>query len=234
MAANRNNSPITENTWFVFSAAVTRAYCATVRWWTLLPCVPGSKSAKVNITILADARNNNEKIYRVTSGSLSVSPNGKEVAFIFVVKYLLPVGWRCYQTHHNTPVGIGCEFFHGKENYLLQWTGWQVEYLWIHHWAERWTVFYASMIKETPVFENKNINTQPPVFSRWKRCVHRKSQSTAHYNVTKQTTVLTGDQLFAFVENDQYFQVDWWKMVAVWLCCSGKCSGRSLIGEYRW
>ena len=43
------------------------------------------KGQKLNITISADAKSNNEKIVPVSGGArdVSVSPNGKEVAFIF-------------------------------------------------------------------------------------------------------------------------------------------------------
>jgi len=44
----------------------------------------GSAAQKVNISIMADARNNREQVYRVSTGSgMSVASNGKEIAFVY-------------------------------------------------------------------------------------------------------------------------------------------------------
>lgn len=195
----------------------------------------GSNPQKVNITILADARNNNEKIYRVSSGSsMSVSPNGKEVAFLFRGEiFVTSVDGGVTKRITNTPEqesGVSFSPDGKKIIYCSERDGkWSIYESSIERKDEPY--FYAStLIKETPVLENKNINTQPQYSPDGKEIAYIENLNQLRiYNITtKQSrTVLTGDQLFAFVENDQYFQ---WSPDGKWLLFDYAVPG-SAVGE---
>jgi len=91
--------------------------------------------------------------------------------------------------------------------------------------------FYAStLLKETAVIENKNTNTQPLYSPDGKEIafIENRNQLRIYNLATKQSrTILTGDQLFAFVENDQYYQ---WSPDSKWLLFDYAITGSS-VGE---
>ncbi|MBX9783635.1 MAG: PDZ domain-containing protein [Chitinophagaceae bacterium] len=195
----------------------------------------GSSPQKVNISILADARSNNEKIYRVTSGSgMSVAPNGKEVAFlyrgdVFVTSVDGGITKRITATpEQETEVVFspdGKKIMYGGERN----DKWSVYEATIERKEEPY--FYAAtLIKETPLFENNNNNTQALYSPDGKEIAYIENRNQLRiYNIaSKQSrTVLTGDQLFAFVENDQYFQ---WSPDSKWLLFDYAVPG-SAVGE---
>jgi tricorn protease len=194
-----------------------------------------SSPQKINITILADARSNNEKIYRVNSGGgMSVSSNGKEVAFIyrgdvFVTSVDGGVTKRITATpEQETGVVFspdGKKLLYGGERN----DKWSVFESTIERKEEPY--FYAStLIKETPVLDNKNNNTQALYSPDGKEIAYIENLNQLRiYNIaSKQSrTILTGDQLFAFVENDQYFQ---WSPDSKWLLFDYAVPG-SAVGE---
>ena len=195
----------------------------------------GSSPQKINITILSDVRSNNEKIYRVTAGSgMSVSSNGKEVAFIYRGDvFVTSVDGGVTKRITNTPeqeTGVvfspdGKKIMYGGERN----DKWSVYESTIERKEEPY--FYAStLIKETPVLQNKNNNTQALYSPDGKEIAYIENLNQLRiYNIAgKQSrTVLTGDQLFAFVENDQYFQ---WSPDSKWLLFDYAVPG-SAVGE---
>lgn len=195
----------------------------------------GASAQKVNITILADARSNNERIYRVSSGSgMSVSPNGKEVAFIYRGEvFVTSVDGGITKRITNTPeqeTGVNFSPDGKKLLYASERNNkWSVYESTIERKDEPY--FYAStLIKETPVLDNKNHNTQPLYSPDGKEIAYIENLNQLRiYNIAgKQSrTVLTGDQLFAFVENDQYFQ---WSSDSKWLLFDYAIPG-SAVGE---
>lgn len=182
----------------------------------------GGNPQKLAVQISADARKNDEQVMRVSSGSsIAVSPNGKEVAFLYRGDvFVSSVEGGITKRITNTPtqeVGVGFSP-DGKS---------------IIYTAERnnkWSIFESSkqradepyfyaatLIKETPVLDNANDNTQPLYSPDGKEIAFVENRNNVRiYNIaTKQSrTVLGSEQIFAWTENDQYFQ---WSPDSKWL-----------------
>ncbi|HEX7903104.1 MAG TPA: S41 family peptidase [Chitinophagaceae bacterium] len=190
---------------------------------------------KVNIRIAADARSNNEQVVKVSTGSgMSVAGNAKEVAFIyrgdvFVTSVDGGITKRITSTpEQETGVSFspdGKALLYGSERngrwriYETKMTRAEDPY------------FYAStVLKETPVIDNANENTQPQYSPDGKEIAFIENRNTLKiYTIaTKQTrSLLNGDQLFAWGENDQYFQ---WSPDSKWLFFDYAIAG-SAVGE---
>ena len=195
----------------------------------------GSSAKKVAVSILADNRKNDEQVIRVATGSgISVAPNGKEVAFVFRGEvFVTSVDGGVTKRITNTPeqetsVGFSPDsksiIYSSERN-----NKWSVYESKIVRSDEPY--FYAStLIKETPVLENTNDNTQPLYSPDGKEIAFIENRNTMRiYNLaSKQSrTILGVNQIFAFVENDQYYQ---WSPDSKWLLFDYAIPG-SAVGE---
>jgi Tol biopolymer transport system component/C-terminal processing protease CtpA/Prc len=195
----------------------------------------GSSAKKLAVSILADNRKNDEQVIRVATGSgISVAPNGKEVAFVFRGEvFVTSVDGGVTKRITNTPeqetsVGFSPDsksiIYSSERN-----NKWSVYESKIVRSDEPY--FYAStLIKETPVLENTNDNTQPLYSPDGKEIAFIENRNTMRiYNLaSKQSrTILGVNQIFAFVENDQYYQ---WSPDSKWLLFDYAIPG-SAVGE---
>jgi Tol biopolymer transport system component/C-terminal processing protease CtpA/Prc len=195
----------------------------------------GSSAKKLAVSILADNRKNDEQVIRVSTGSgISVAPNGKEVAFVFRGEvFVTSVDGGVTKRITNTPdqetsVGFSPDsksiIYSSERN-----NKWSVYESKIVRSDEPY--FYAStLIKETPVLENTNDNTQPLYSPDGKEIAFVENRNTMRiYNLaSKQSrTILGVNQIFAFVENDQYYQ---WSPDSKWLLFDYAIPG-SAVGE---
>lgn len=195
----------------------------------------GSTAEKVTVTILTDARKNREQIYRVSSGSgMSVAPNGKEVAFVYRGEvFVTSVEGGITKRVTNTPEAETSVRFSPDSKSILYCSErngkWSIFETKIDRKEEPY--FYAStVLKEIPVLQNNNTNTQPLYSPDGKEIAYIENLNQLRiYNIaSKQSrTILTGDQLFAFIENDQYFE---WSPDGKWLLFDYAVPG-SAMGE---
>lgn len=190
---------------------------------------------KVAIRIAADARNNNEQVVRVSSGSgMNVASNGKEVVFIyrgevFVTSVEGGITKRITATpEQETSVSFSPD---GKAIlYCSERNGrWRIYETKMQRSDEPY--FYAStVLKETPIIDNANENTQPQYSPDGKEIafIENRNQLRIYNIASKQTrSILNGDQLFAWGENDQYIQ---WSPDSKWLFFDYAIPG-SAVGE---
>lgn len=175
----------------------------------------GAQPQKVTINIAADTRVNNERIVNV-SGSvrdMAVSPNGKEIAYIFRGEvFVSSVEGNLTKRITNTPEQERSVSFSPDGKALLysseRGNSWKIFETRISRKEEPY--FYAStVLKETPLIVNDNENYQPSYAPDGKEIAFIENRATLKiFNLsTKQTrTILTDQELFSWGDNDQYFQ----------------------------
>lgn len=182
----------------------------------------GAQPQKVNINIAADARANNERVVSVSGGvrDMAVSPNGKEVAYIFRGEvFVSSVEGGLTKRITNTPEQERNVSFSPDGKALLysseRGNSWKIYETRVSRKEEPY--FYAStVLKESALISNDNENYQPSYSPDGKEVAFIENRMTLKvFNLsTKQTrTILTDKELFSMGDNDQYFQ---WSPDAKW------------------
>ncbi|RYZ18651.1 MAG: peptidase S41, partial [Sphingobacteriales bacterium] len=166
----------------------------------------GGEAKKVAITISADAKNNNERTVNVTGGvqDLAVSPNGKEVAFVYRGEvFVTSVEGGSTKRITNTPEQERNVSFSPDGKSLLyaseRGRGWKIYQTQLARKEEPY-FFASTILKETPVIENDKLNYQPQYSPDGKEIAFiEERQNLKVYNIaSKQVrTLLTDNDLFA-------------------------------------
>ena len=181
---------------------------------------PGSQPQKVAVSIVADARSNNEKVMPVASGAreMAVSPSGKEIAFtargeVFVTS----VDGGVTKRITNTP----------EQERSIGWSPDGKAIVYASERAGRWRIFevrrirdeepyfYAStVLKESLLVTSERQTTQPRYSPDGKELAYVEDRSTLmvyNFDTKASRTLLTGKELD---EGEQYFQ---WSPDSKWM-----------------
>ena len=178
---------------------------------------------KLDIFIASDDKNTNEKIIPVNGNvtESAVSPNGKEVAFIFRGEvFVSAVDGSTTKRITNTPEQEKSVSFSPDGKKLLyaserggRWKIYETQIL-----RKEEPYFYAStLVKETPLIVNNNENYEPAYSPDGKEIafVENRASLKIYTVATKQVrSILTPKELVSLGDNDQYFQ---WSPDGKWL-----------------
>ncbi|WP_205502378.1 S41 family peptidase [Rufibacter psychrotolerans] len=179
---------------------------------------------KVNVVIAADAKTNNERIVPVAGNGvqdLAVSPNGKEVAFIYRGEvFVSAVEGTATKRITNTPEQERSVSFSPDGKTLLysseRGKGWNIYQT--QRVREEEPYFYAStLLKETALIDNDKENYQPQFSPDGKEIGFVEDRMTLKvYNLKdkKVRTLLTTNELFSMRDNDLYFT---WSPDSKWI-----------------
>ncbi|QHL85933.1 peptidase S41 [Nibribacter ruber] len=184
---------------------------------------PNGEPQKVRVIISTDAKANNERIVNVGGGvsGMAVSPNGKEVAYIYRGEvFVSSVEGGVTKRITNTPEQERSVSFSPDGKSLIYATergkGWKIYQTQRVRSEEPY--FYAStLLRETPIINNDKENYQPEFSPDGKEIAFVEDRMTLKvYNLaSKQVrTLLTTNELFSMSDNDQYFT---WSPDSKWL-----------------
>ena len=181
---------------------------------------PSGQPQKVAVAMAVDAKSNNERVMPVTSGAreLSVSPTGKEVAFIFRGEvFVTSVEGSTTKRITNTPEQERGVSFSPDGNSLV-YTSERNGRLGIYETRktrDEEPHFYAStVLKETPLIANTHQNAQAVYSPDGKELAYVEDRSSLKiYTLeTKLSRVLLTDK--ELDEGEQYFQ---WSPDSKWI-----------------
>jgi Tol biopolymer transport system component/C-terminal processing protease CtpA/Prc len=183
----------------------------------------GAQPRKVAITIHAEGKSNNERIVPVAGGvrDLAVSPNGKEVAFIYRGEvFVSSVEGGTTKRITNTPEQERSVSFAPDGRSLLyaseRGRGWKIYQAQITRKEEPY-FFASTLVKETPIIDNNKENYQPEFSPDGKEIAFIEDHMYLKvYNIASKAvrTLLTTSELFSMRDNDQYFT---WSPDSKWL-----------------
>ena len=181
------------------------------------------KQTKVNVSIIEGDKENNEKIIPIRGNvsEMTISPNGKEVAYIVRGEvFVSSVEGKMTKRITNTPAQErfisfspdGKDILYASER-DAKWGIYKSSRV-----NENEPYFYAStLIKEEPVIVNDKENYEPKYSPDGKEIAYIESKTILRvYNIKskKTRTIMNGDQLFYMGEGDQYFA---WSPDSKWL-----------------
>jgi tricorn protease len=187
---------------------------------------------RVPVTIIADAKANNEEVVTVTGGAseMAVSPNGKEVAFIargevFVTSVEGGVTKQITRTPEResnlafSPDGEAILYSSQRDG------RWGI--LQARRARSEEPYFYAStVITETPLIHDEHENSQPVFSPDGKEMAYVQNRNTIRvYNMASREsrTLLTSDHIFSSRIGGQYFR---WSPDGQWLLFNYSPPGR--------
>ncbi|MCM5529984.1 S41 family peptidase [Parasegetibacter sp. NRK P23] len=184
---------------------------------------PGEEPRKLSVLITADDKSNPEKLMPVNGGAgdLSVSPNGKEVAFIVRGEVFVSSvdGGTTKRITNTTEPERSVSFSpDGKKLvYASERNGsWKIYETKIVREEEAY-FSHATLLKEEAIIANNKENYQPEYSPDGKEIAFIEERNHLKvYNIaSKQVrTLLNSDQLFSMRDNDQYFT---WSPDSKWI-----------------
>ncbi len=184
---------------------------------------PGANAQKVNVVINTQEKGNNDGFVSISGGvrEISVSPDGKEVAFIARGEvFITSVDGKMTKRITNTPEQERFVQFapDGKSVvYASERNGkWRI-YQTKKVRKEEPYFFAATLLDEKPLVSNDNDNYMPQLSPDGKKIAYIENRRTLKVKeiADKNTvTLLTPDQLFYMQDGDQYFT---WSPDSKWL-----------------
>ncbi|BAV04345.1 C-terminal processing protease CtpA/Prc, contains a PDZ domain [Filimonas lacunae] len=181
------------------------------------------KPAKVNITIAADVKSNNEQVMQVNGGvrDMAVSPNGKEVAYIYRGEvFVSSVEGGVTRRITNTPEQERSVVFSPDGKALLyaseRGNSWKI-YETKRQRSEEPYFYAATLLKESLLFASEHETYQPLYSPDGKEVAFIEDRMNLKvYNIAsgKIRTLLTDQELFSMGDVDQYFE---WSPDGKWL-----------------
>ncbi|MFA8435617.1 MAG: S41 family peptidase [Marinifilaceae bacterium] len=176
---------------------------------------PGKKAVKLPVNIVADQKENDISFEKVRSGAreMSVSPNGKEVAFIIRGEvFVTSVDYGTTKRITNTPEQERSVSFSPDGKALLyaserngSWNLYQTKLT-----REEETNFaHATLLKEEIVLESKPETFQPHYSPDGKEVAFLEERTTLkviNLKSKKVRTILDGKWNYSYSDGDQYYQ----------------------------